>query len=417
MINTNLKVFGPLATVTVHIDGPRCNEKARAYKDRDAKRTTTGAKLDTLIANIEIKPTEGKWESWSHMIPIKKNLRQLFTFSHNEKRGLAAPFDRYNNFLICHCGNEADVCFAVKCTPTSIAVSGGSGLFTYCSIQRVLRLISHRHHIYVHEKQDVLETLGFSSDIPLLVYDIVSDHDYIPNISTVGLATNMKALSVVIDTDAEKLAALFKPKLCNNQPLKEGGGLTTAKDRRLKRAHPTTALTLGTLKTCIVAKLNSNSDPNLNPDHGAGDGDGGGDGDYDGDKDDGISLGVNEVRYDTHAPCPPLETPLLLDPGERRSVIIVKLDPKKTPSNEHEILRILERIYKSSKRFRIKAILKLAGGSNGRRRGTNTNVYPRPHCEYFDQKYALQFRQYLNRGAVGTENIARVCESQIIQQK
>ncbi|ORY98423.1 hypothetical protein BCR41DRAFT_375506 [Lobosporangium transversale] len=36
----------------------------------------------------------------------------------------------------------------------------------------------------------------------------------------------------------------------------------TAKDRRLKRVHPTIALTLGTPKTCIMAKLESDSAPN-----------------------------------------------------------------------------------------------------------------------------------------------------------
>ncbi|ORZ27127.1 hypothetical protein BCR41DRAFT_347463 [Lobosporangium transversale] len=204
------KIFGPLATVTIHIDGPRCEEKTRAYRDRDAKRTAADAKLDTLIANMETKSNEGKWESRSHMIVIKKNLRQLFTFSHNEKRELAAPFGRYNNFVICHCRNEADVCIAAKCTPTSIAVSGDSDLLIYPSIKRVLRPIPRRHHMFaLYEKQEVLQALGFSRNSQLLVYGIISDNDYTPNIPTFGLATNAEIISALTDTDAEKLTVSY----------------------------------------------------------------------------------------------------------------------------------------------------------------------------------------------------------------
>ncbi|ORY98372.1 hypothetical protein BCR41DRAFT_426554 [Lobosporangium transversale] len=100
----------------------------------------------------------------------------------------------------------------------------------------------------------------------------------------------------------------------------------------------------------------------------------------------------------------------------------------------------------------IKAILKLAGGSNGRRRDANTNAViciglgsfktnrgqvskhgilmkklvekcPRPHCDSilenvpFRSKYCRNCKAYFDRDAVGAENIARVCESQIREQK
>ncbi|KAF9898873.1 hypothetical protein BX616_003520, partial [Lobosporangium transversale] len=53
MANIILKIFGPLATVTIHIDGPRSNEK-----DRGAKRITADAKLGTSIASMETKPNK-----------------------------------------------------------------------------------------------------------------------------------------------------------------------------------------------------------------------------------------------------------------------------------------------------------------------------------------------------------------------
>ncbi|ORZ28586.1 hypothetical protein BCR41DRAFT_417737 [Lobosporangium transversale] len=209
-----------------------------------------------------------------------------------------------------------------------------------------------------------------------------------------------------------------------------------------------------------------------------------------------------EVKYDTQAACPPPESTIIIgiDPGERYSMTIAKLDTRKP--NEREILRISrasssgagtgsssgveassssgsetsddnrETTYRALVDFYndrwfvrnswdnrkaqngyvdyvIKAILKLAGGSNGRRRDANTNAVicigrgsfktnrgqvskhgilmkklvekaksldypivgcheyytsakcPRPHCD----------------NAVDAENIARVCESQIREQK
>ncbi|ORZ28768.1 hypothetical protein BCR41DRAFT_4602 [Lobosporangium transversale] len=298
-----------------------------------------------------------------------------------------------------------------------------------------------------------------------------------------------------------------------------------------------------------------------------------------------------EVKYDTQAACPPSESTIIIriDPGERYSMTIAKLDPRKP--NEREILRISRAyLYKPSKKFQgelerrklrrgiteiesnipsfsrptltqyfaymslllnqapsstggsfsgsgvgassssragigsssgveassssgsgisddnretiyralvdfyndgwfvrnswdirkaqngcidyvIKAILKLAGGSNGRRRDANTNAViciglgsfktnrgqvskhgilmkklvekaksldypivgcheyytsakcPRPHCDSilenvpFRSKYCRNCKAYFDRDAVGAENIARVCESQIREQK
>ncbi|ORZ12518.1 hypothetical protein BCR41DRAFT_408214 [Lobosporangium transversale] len=60
MANIILKIFGPLTIVAIHIDEPRSNEKVRAYRARDVKRTIADAKLDTLIANMKTK-SEGQF--------------------------------------------------------------------------------------------------------------------------------------------------------------------------------------------------------------------------------------------------------------------------------------------------------------------------------------------------------------------
>ncbi|KAF8948133.1 hypothetical protein BGZ46_005435, partial [Entomortierella lignicola] len=92
MVNILQKIFGPHSSVTVHIDGDRCQEKARAYSERDNKRGAADNRLVTLLDDMRIKSSQGKWSSRSRIKDIKKNLRQLFTFSAADKTAFAAPF-------------------------------------------------------------------------------------------------------------------------------------------------------------------------------------------------------------------------------------------------------------------------------------------------------------------------------------
>ncbi|KAF9899054.1 hypothetical protein BX616_003321, partial [Lobosporangium transversale] len=136
------EIFGPAARVTIHLDGSRCVEKARAYEDRYAKRVKADEKLDTLITNMEAND--------------------------GDKVALLAPFGQYG-FTVCPCQSEADVCIAKSCE----------------------FFVQRRHHKYaLYEKDEVLHALKFRHDAQLLVYGTVSDNDYTPNIPTFGLTTN-----------------------------------------------------------------------------------------------------------------------------------------------------------------------------------------------------------------------------------
>ncbi|ORZ04697.1 hypothetical protein BCR41DRAFT_425812 [Lobosporangium transversale] len=210
--------------------------------------------------------------------------------------------------------------------------------------------------------------------------------------------------------------------------------------------------------------------------HGAGDG--GDDGDDDGNEDDDILLGISDIDL-LEVDEPFLDGDGGEEAAEEGTSSTNPLFPV-SPSPRREInwkqrSRLLENVevkydtqaawdhWDNRKAqngwvdYVIKAILKLAGGSNGRRRDANTNAViciglgsfktnrgqansldypiagcheyytsakcPQPHCDSilenvpFRSKYCRNCKAYFDRDTVGAENIARVCESQIREQK
>jgi len=139
----------------------------------------------------------GKWSSRSLIKEVKKNLKQLFTFSQADKTAFVqALTTKFPN--VCLCPTESDVCIAETygTDNNSYVVSGDSDLLIYANVTNVLRPIPNRYLQFAkYTKASVLEVLELPSASHLLLYGIVSRNDYSMNVTNLGLARNAKIIA------------------------------------------------------------------------------------------------------------------------------------------------------------------------------------------------------------------------------
>ncbi|KAF8926966.1 hypothetical protein BGZ47_002433 [Haplosporangium gracile] len=122
---------------------------------------------------------------------LNKLISAAFYWTRDARASLAIYLCE-QGWTVVECRSEADIAIAIDSRPQDIVVSGHSDMLIYATVHTIWRPISRGKYLVYHLPK-VLSYLGVSR-LGLTVLGIVCKNDYTPNLTRMGLSTNIKIL-------------------------------------------------------------------------------------------------------------------------------------------------------------------------------------------------------------------------------
>jgi len=201
----------PQPTTVLYLDGPSPEEKRTTRDGREARRTMSLTKANTLLLEMEAILRDGRSIKKQHFRKLQKLINASFYLSNNLRMALARYLEE-NGWTVVECPSEADIQIALDCKAHDVVISGDSDSLIHPSIKTIWRPLARGGYLEYNVPQ-LLDKLELSRT-GLTVLGVVCKNDYTCNMKRMGLATNYEVIQSFQNDSRSQPCICFLSLLC-----------------------------------------------------------------------------------------------------------------------------------------------------------------------------------------------------------
>lgn len=195
------------------MDGPTPEKKRKTRDERESRRTSSLAKANTLLLEMEVHLQSGRKLRKQHFRKLSKFINGAFYLTANLRAELARHL-RKEGWTVIECPSEADIQIALDCQAHDIVISADSDSLIHSSIKTIWWPARNRGTYLEYRVAELLEQLELSRT-GLTALGIISKNDYACNVKRMGLKGNYSLIRTMEMNSKFPLAfgeSLYSPK-------------------------------------------------------------------------------------------------------------------------------------------------------------------------------------------------------------